>query len=121
VVLVSAQSVPFLGFASILSGFFHSCARVGSGDSAVCWGLNADGQYGDGSTTNRVAASAFGGGVAGVSEIYAGGWATCMTLPSGAMKCAGDNSHGQLGEGTIGGRASTLVDVLNTPPVGRRF
>jgi alpha-tubulin suppressor-like RCC1 family protein len=116
VVLVSAQSVPFLGFASVTTGFFHSCARVGSDDSAVCWGLNADGQFGDDSTTNRVAASFFGGGVVSVSEIYAGGSTTCVTLPSGAMQCTGDNSKGQLGRGKIGGQFSVLVDVLNMPP-----
>jgi alpha-tubulin suppressor-like RCC1 family protein len=115
VVLVSDQSVPFLGFASITTGFFHSCARLSSDGSAVCWGLNANGQYGDHSTTNRVAASAFGNGTTGVSEIYAGGSTTCITLPTGAMECTGDNSKGQLGKGTIGGQASTLVDVLNMP------
>jgi hypothetical protein len=119
-VLVSAQTAPASGFVSISSGLFYSCARLDD-NSVKCWGVNADGQYGDGSTTNRVAASTFGGGITGVSEIYAGGSTTCVTLPSGAMKCSGDNSKGQLGNGMIGVQASTLVDVLNTPPVGRRF
>jgi hypothetical protein len=133
-VLVTAQNAPAFGFASITTGLFHSCARVASDNTAMCWGLNAEGQYGDDSTTNRVAASEFGGGgetldfgggfgldfggngPAVVSKIYAGGWATCISLPSGAMECTGKNAKGQLGAGTIGGQSDVPVNVLNMPP-----
>ncbi|MBX7083308.1 MAG: RCC1 repeat-containing protein, partial [Nannocystaceae bacterium] len=37
---------------AIDSGFDHSCVAKGDGTMA-CWGLNADGQVGDGTTTNR--------------------------------------------------------------------
>ena len=46
---------------AIDSGFDNTCVAKGNG-SMACWGLNGDGQLGDGTTTNRntpVTVSAF--------------------------------------------------------------
>jgi hypothetical protein len=47
--------VPVSGISNaveLVSGHYHSCARLASGDIA-CWGYNSNGQLGDGSDTNR--------------------------------------------------------------------
>jgi alpha-tubulin suppressor-like RCC1 family protein len=40
------------GVTSLSAGYYTTCARLSSG-AAWCWGQNAYGQVGDGTTTNR--------------------------------------------------------------------
>src|SRR5215210_7570213 len=41
-----------LTFTQISSGAYHTCGLVGDG-KAYCWGMNRDGQLGDGTRTDR--------------------------------------------------------------------
>jgi alpha-tubulin suppressor-like RCC1 family protein len=92
-----------------VAGWLHSCARMSNG-TARCWGNNASGQLGDGTTTNRslpviVKNSAGTGPLTGVSDIEVGLLHTCARIGSGgSMKCWGNNSSGQLGDGTTTNR-----------------
>jgi alpha-tubulin suppressor-like RCC1 family protein len=87
------------GAASVVAGAHHTCA-VTTGGALRCWGWNANGQLGDGTTTDRhtpVAVSGLGSGVASVS----GGWHhTCAVTTGGALRCWGWSNWGQLGDGT---------------------
>jgi alpha-tubulin suppressor-like RCC1 family protein len=80
------------------AGGNHTCGRT-TGGVTYCWGGNASGQLGDGSTTNRPAPVAVSGGLAltGGSE---GANHTCAHLTSGAAYCWGGNTTGQLGNGS---------------------
>lgn len=87
----------------------------------TAWGANADGQMGMGDTTQRSTptsvwlASSFG---ANAVRVHAGGQHTAILDSSGRVWTAGNNSHGQLGRGTIGVNDTTWGQV--TAPGGGR-
>ena len=86
-------------------GFDHSCAVTASG-SVYCWGENFFGQLGRGTPDGggpfeRADATppiSIGGAARGIA---AGVFTTCAVRQDGAAYCWGDNSSGQLGNGTF--------------------
>ena len=82
----------------IATGTGVGCA-VMTDATAECWGWNAFGQLGDGTTTNRSVPAPVAG-LDGVAEISVGYLFTCARLTDGTASCWGDNSYGQLGDGT---------------------
>ncbi len=88
------------GVAAISVGGEHTCALTGAG-GVRCWGLNANGQLGDGTRIDRATPVEVTGLSAGVAALSAGVRHTCAVTTSGALKCWGDNFAGQLGDGMI--------------------
>jgi alpha-tubulin suppressor-like RCC1 family protein len=88
------------GVTAIASGKEHTCALTDSG-AVKCWGNNASGQLGDGTTTDRYAPVDVSSLGSGNKAIAAGEYHTCVLTRSGAVKCWGRNFFGQLGDGTI--------------------
>jgi len=87
------------GVEAIATGSQHVCA-VTTGGAALCWGWNAYGQLGDGTTTDRWTPTPVSGLESGVLAIAAGGSHTCALMTGGAVRCWGSNAYGQLGNGT---------------------
>ena len=86
---------------SIASGTFHTCVIVDDG-SVSCWGHSAAGQLGYGDTEFRwvpTPTMSLGAGRSAIA-LSLGTYHTCALLDDGAVKCWGDNGHGQLGDGT---------------------
>ena len=85
---------------SISAGNRHSCAVTTAG-AALCWGANGAGQLGDGSTTASTVPAGVTGLGSGVAQIAAGGLDhTCAATAAGAAYCWGDNTVGELGDGS---------------------
>ena len=88
------------GVAQVAAGGTHTCA-VKTDGSLWCWGYNAYGQLGDGTTTGRVVPTLVAGGHA-FAAVSAGPIVpffghTCGVTTSGAVYCWGDNLTLQLG------------------------
>jgi hypothetical protein len=87
------------GVTAIVPGRNHTCALTDAG-GALCWGENAYGQLGDGTTTMRTTPTPVAGLSSGVAAIASGARHTCALLTTGGLKCWGSNLYGQLGNGT---------------------
>jgi alpha-tubulin suppressor-like RCC1 family protein len=86
---------------SLTAGSAHSCAVLAD-TTMKCWGLNTNGQLGDGTTLQKTSPVAVTG-LTTVSSAAAGTSFTCAVLTAGAtgtIKCWGLNTNGQLGDGT---------------------
>lgn len=83
----------------VSSGTLHTCAIDDLG-GAVCWGSNHSGELGDGNAGRNATMPVRVPGLnSNVTDISAGWWHTCA-VQSGTVKCWGNNSSGQLGDGT---------------------
>jgi alpha-tubulin suppressor-like RCC1 family protein len=85
---------------SLSLGLIHSCALRSGGD-VWCWGANGNGQLGDGTVqpyrAGAAPASAVPGPVAGLAS---SGQFNCAIGHEGTLSCWGQNTWGQLGDGT---------------------
>jgi len=101
----STTPVPVTGLQSgviaISVGSSSTCAVTSAG-AAECWGYNAYGELGNGTTTNSTTPVPVTGLQSGVIAISAGGGfgSACAVTSVGAAQCWGDNRYGQLGNGT---------------------
>jgi alpha-tubulin suppressor-like RCC1 family protein len=97
------------GATGVAAGFHHVCA-VAAG-AVSCWGnLGVDGLDGgldEGGATAEPTPVAIEGLSGGVSGVAAGG-GTCAVTKAGAVLCWGDNSFGQIGDGTTTSRPAPV-------------
>jgi len=102
------------GVAAVTVGVYHTCALT-TGGAVLCWGFNAYGGLGDGTTTDRSTPTAVSGLGSGVAAIMAGFSYTCALTTGGGVLCWGVNSVGQLGDGTRANRLTpTAVKGLGS-------
>lgn len=103
--LVAVKGVE--GATALALGVRHGCALL-DGGTVRCWGDNAKGQLGDGTTTARTE-SVLVADLSGVTALALGAEHSCALLEDGGVKCWGDNAKGQLGDGTTTAHPSPVV------------
>jgi alpha-tubulin suppressor-like RCC1 family protein len=98
------------GIVSVAAGQYHTVAAKSDG-TVWTWGYNANGQLGDGTTTQRTSpVQAIL--VSGVTAVAAGASHTLVLKSDGTVWGWGYNGWGQLGDGTTTNRTSA-VQVSN--------
>jgi alpha-tubulin suppressor-like RCC1 family protein len=112
------------GAAVIAAGGSHSLAIQAEG-GCWAWGLNDNGQLGDGTHRNRVYPHLVKG-LPPVSDIGAGRQFSMALAPDHTLWAWGDGSYGQLGNGhfddsSVPVRVSAPSSVWTMPPAGADF
>jgi alpha-tubulin suppressor-like RCC1 family protein len=97
-----------LRFRQISTGQYSTCA-VTTDYRAYCWGYNGYGQLGDGSTVvQRLTPTPVAGGIR-FAQVETGAYHACgVSYPEQRVYCWGDNSYGQLGDGTTSFRRTPV-------------
>lgn len=96
-------------FATVSSGGINFVCGLTAAKAAYCWGNNAYGQLGDGTTTDRHTPVAVTGGLTFVT-VTAGLNHTCGLTVDSLAYCWGRNLRGQLGVG-VGDTTQRLIPV----------
>ncbi len=104
------------GIVDVSTGYGHTCALTASG-GVKCWGSNIRGVLGDGTTTPRSLPVDVAGLSSDVVEISVGNSFSCAVTVDGGVKCWGDNTNGQLGDGTTTNRYTPVSVIGLTEPV----
>ncbi|MBB4638074.1 RCC1 domain-containing protein [Longimicrobium terrae] len=101
-------AAPGAVFSSLSVGAVHACALTAEG-AAWCWGDNSTGQLGTGTVDAVAGAVAVESAGAPFTQLGAGFLHTCAVRASGTTACWGDNSYGQLGNGSTEMSASPVA------------
>jgi alpha-tubulin suppressor-like RCC1 family protein len=96
---------------TISAGWLHACG-IGVNNTAYCWGYNLEGELGLGTADSNHTLAAPIVSSEKFSTIAAGARHTCALTVDGRALCWGQNTTGQLGDGT---RTSRLIP---TPVAG---
>jgi alpha-tubulin suppressor-like RCC1 family protein len=103
---------------SVAAGDGETCVVL-AGGTVACWGENASGQLGDGSTTGPETCSgptiacsttpAIVSGLSGATTVSTNGTTACAVLSSGAVECWGSNFVGNPGGSSVPTTVSGLT------------
>jgi alpha-tubulin suppressor-like RCC1 family protein len=100
-----------LTFSSVSAGEYHTCGVTTAG-ATYCWGNSVNGQLGTGVTTvnSSTPVAVIGGFTA--TAVSAGNIQTCALATGGIAYCWGDNSLGELGNGSTSVSSPTPLAVI---------
>lgn len=100
---------PVTNFASVSTTYYTACGLRGDG-TVACWGYNAFGQLGDGTTTNNSQAVTVSG-VTNAIAVTTGFYHGCALISDGSVKCWGYNGYGQLGNNTTTDSSTAVMTM----------
>jgi alpha-tubulin suppressor-like RCC1 family protein len=110
--------------AALEAGNGHTCTLPTGSGTPRCWGSNADGQLGDGTTTSTTRPVTVSGlttatqlSAGGIPTLFSDSGHTCARLSDGTARCWGRNASGQLGNGTDTSSATPVVVQYDSDPL----
>ncbi len=103
---------------AVAAGQGHYCALV-EDTSVRCWGENARGQLGNGTTTQSrtpvLVRNADGSALTGVTQVTASAFNTCVLLQSTEVRCGGDNNFSsRVSDDDVGAAITSPVTITDT-------
>lgn len=101
------------GVSRLDSSSSFNCVVTNAG-GVKCWGWNAYGNLGDGTTVNQPTPVNVYGLASGVSDVQASSGTTCALTTTGGVKCWGFNGDGELANGSYA-NSSIPVSVQGLP------
>ena len=103
---------PVFGLADVtnISARRETSCAVLNDSTVACWGVNSNGQLGDGTTTERRIPTPVDG-LSAAAAVMVGEYHSCALKHDGTVACWGYNYQGQLGDGTTTARL-TATTVL---------
>ncbi len=105
-------------FTAVITGGSFACGIVSGTRAANCWGNNIAGQLGNGVTAPSAVTPTVVNGPHQWQMLSAGSQHTCGLAATGLVYCWGNNSSGQLGNGTV---SSSSSPVQMTGPGGLTY
>jgi alpha-tubulin suppressor-like RCC1 family protein len=118
--LVPSTVAGLSGVLSIAAGTTHTCAVRADG-TVACWGNNFAGQLGTGDTTSRPTPTPVVGLSGSFVAVTAGVNHTCARRADGAVFCWGQNTNGQLGNGSTTGMGPAMVTGVTAVEVAAGY
>ncbi len=103
------------GAARVSVAIYSACALTIAG-GVECWGNNAQGQLGNGTTTSSSVPVAVTGLTSAVSAVAAGGDIACALNAGGGLQCWGDNTFDELGNADATSASGCSDSVCSTVP-----
>lgn len=108
---VASYTISPRSLVQVSTGFgYHSCGVVNDG-TARCWGENPHGELGNGSMSPSSSLPVTVSGLTTITAITAGGSHSCALRVDHTIRCWGDGTLGQLGNG---GTSASAVPVVVT-------
>ena len=99
---------------TLAAGLVHTCALKPDA-TVACWGNNGSGELGDGTIgTDRLTPTPVAG-LTDVTAITAGAAHTCALNTNRTVKCWGNNSEGQVGDGATIRRLTLSLIHISEP------
>jgi alpha-tubulin suppressor-like RCC1 family protein len=98
---------------ALTAGAEHNCVLTAAG-GVTCWGSHSSGKGEFSYSPNASVPTAVAGLSSGVTNLFSGAFYNCVWTTSGAVKCWGNNSLGQFGNGTTGATVDPL-DITGLP------
>jgi alpha-tubulin suppressor-like RCC1 family protein len=92
---------------SVMMGEADTACGITTVGAVYCWGLNSDGQLGDGTTTNR-SSPVLVVGLTNIDQISPGS-TTCARTTGGSPFCWGYGSSGNIGDGVNSSRTRPVA------------
>ncbi len=115
--LPQARHASASGAAAAISSGGPACVLTPAG-GVMCWGYNAFGDLGNGTTVSSTTPIGVSGLSTGIAQVSGGGDNACALTLAGGVKCWGNNAAGSLGIGTSSGpQTCTGGQACSTTPV----